>query len=91
MGGVGNIDIFVWDDDSSIVSVEVKDSGKGIPKSNFSSVFKPGFTTKARGWGLGLSLAKRIVEEYHKGKIYVKESEQGRGTTFCVELPKIQG
>lgn len=91
MGGVGNIDIFVWDDESSFVTVEVKDSGKGIPKSNFSSVFKPGFTTKARGWGLGLSLAKRIVEEYHKGKIYVKESELGRGTTFCIELPKIQG
>lgn len=88
MGGAGKIDIYVWDDDKSQVCVEVKDTGKGMPKSHFSSVFKPGFTTKARGWGLGLSLAKRIVEEYHKGKIYVKESEIGVGTTFCIELPK---
>lgn len=90
MGGAGRIDIYVWDDDPSQVSVEVRDTGKGMPKSNFSSVFKPGFTTKARGWGLGLSLAKRIVEDYHKGKIYVKESEIGVGTTFCIELPKQQ-
>lgn len=87
MGGVGRIDIYVWDDDST-VTVEVKDTGKGMPKSSFTSVFKPGFTTKARGWGLGLSLAKRIVEDYHKGKIYVKDSEIGVGTTFCIELPR---
>ena len=87
MGGVGTIDIDV-DEDAQFVYVEVKDSGKGIPKSNFNSVFKPGFTTKERGWGLGLSLAKRIVEEYHKGKIYVKDSELGVGTTFRIELPK---
>lgn len=87
MGGAGLIDLFV-DEDDKFVYVEVKDSGKGISKSNFTSVFKPGFTTKERGWGLGLSLAKRIVEEYHKGKIYVKESEVGVGTTFRIELPK---
>lgn len=87
MGGAGAIDVFV-DEDDKFVYVEVKDSGKGIPNSNFHSVFKPGFTTKERGWGLGLSLAKRIVEEYHKGRIYVKNSELGVGTTFRIELPK---
>ena len=66
----------------------MSDTGKGIAKGNFKSVFKPGFTTKTRGWGLGLSLAKRIVEEYHKGKIYVKSSDVGKGTTFRIELPK---
>lgn len=87
MGGAGTIDIDVYED-SQFVYVEVKDSGKGIPKSNFNSVFKPGFTTKERGWGLGLSLARRIVEEYHHGKIYVKDSVIGVGTTFRIELPK---
>ena len=87
MEGSGKIDILL-DEDDKYVYVEVKDSGKGIPKSNFTSVFKPGFTTKQRGWGLGLSLAKRIVEEYHNGKIYVKDSELGVGTTFRIELPK---
>ena len=69
-------------------AVDVHDTGKGIAKSNFGSVFKPGFTTKARGWGLGLSLAKRIVEQYHHGRIFVKSSELGRGTTFCIQLPR---
>lgn len=68
--------------------IDVADSGKGIPKSNFKTVFEPGFTTKKRGWGLGLSLTKRIVENYHKGKIFVKESEVNKGTTFRVLLPK---
>ena len=68
------------------ISVEVADTGKGIPKNRFSTVFTPGFTTKERGWGLGLSLAKRIVEEYHHGRIFVKNSEVGRGTTFRIEL-----
>jgi signal transduction histidine kinase len=66
--------------------IDIKDSGKGIPKSKFKTVFEPGFTTKKRGWGLGLSLCKRIIEIYHKGKIYVLNSEQGRGTTFRIEL-----
>lgn len=87
MGGSGKIDVYL-DEDDTTVFVEVTDTGKGIAKSNFNSVFKPGFTTKSRGWGLGLSLAKRIVEEYHKGKIFVKESQIGVGTTFRVELPK---
>lgn len=87
MGGAGSIEVIV-EEDEHYVYVEVKDSGKGIPKSNFRSVFKPGFTTKERGWGLGLSLAKRIVEEYHHGKIYVKDSVIGVGTTFRIELPK---
>lgn len=68
------------------VCVDVHDTGKGIPKSKFSTVFNPGFTTKKRGWGLGLSLVKRIVEEYHHGKIFVKKSEVGKGTTFRIQL-----
>lgn len=67
-------------------AIEISDTGKGIAKNKFKSVFKPGFTTKQRGWGLGLSLAKRIVEKYHKGKIFVKNSELGKGTTFRIEL-----
>ena len=68
--------------------IEVTDTGKGIRKKDLYHVFTPGFTTKQRGWGLGLSLARRIVEEYHKGRIYVKSSEQGKGTTFRIELHK---
>ena len=89
MNGTGRIDLYLQDWGDGIV-LEVADTGKGMPKSHFKSVFKPGFTTKARGWGLGLSLAKRIVEEYHKGKIFVKSSEVGKGTTFRIELPKDQ-
>lgn len=87
MGGAGSIDISLIEDDEN-VSIEFTDTGKGILKSNFNSVFKPGFTTKERGWGLGLSLAKRIVEDYHKGRIYVKSSEINVGTTFRIELSK---
>lgn len=87
MAGTGKIDIFIFENDNN-VAVEVKDNGKGIQKNHFKSVFKPGFTTKERGWGLGLSLAKRIIEEYHKGHIFVKSSEIGVGTTFKIELPK---
>ncbi len=68
--------------------IDVQDSGKGIPKGNFKKIFEPGFTTKKRGWGLGLSLTKRIVENYHSGKIFVKDSELNKGTTFRVLLPK---
>ena len=89
MGGSGKIDVYV-EDGYDYVCIEVKDTGKGIAKSNFSTVFKPGFTTKTRGWGLGLSLAKRIVEDYHKGKIFVKDSVVGQGTTFRIELPKVR-
>ncbi|HQJ89195.1 MAG TPA: HAMP domain-containing sensor histidine kinase, partial [Paludibacteraceae bacterium] len=66
----------------------VQDTGKGIAKSKFNTVFKPGYTTKKRGWGLGLSLVKRIIEEYHEGKIFVKKSEINKGTTFRILLKK---
>ena len=72
----------------NIVTIDVTDTGKGIAKQNISKVFKPGFTTKKRGWGLGLSLSKRIVEQYHKGSIVVKNSEPGKGTTFRIVLKK---
>ena len=71
------------------VLIDVSDTGKGIPHKNFNSVFMPGYTTKKRGWGLGLSLAKRIIEEYHHGKIYVLSSEIGKGTVFRIEMPKL--
>lgn len=70
----------------SRVIVDVTDSGRGISKQNLSKVFKPGFTTKKRGWGLGLSLAKRIIEKYHSGQLFVKSSEAGKGTTFRIVL-----
>jgi len=87
MGGQGSIDITAFDSDQRVI-VEVSDTGKGIPKNHFKNVFQPGYTTKQRGWGLGLSLAKRIVEEYHGGRIFVKSSEIGKGTTFRIELNK---
>lgn len=89
MEGKGEI-TFRVEEGKRIVKIDITDTGKGIPKSKFKSVFSPGYTTKARGWGLGLSLVKRIVESYNKGKIYVKGSEVGRGTTFRIELPKIR-
>lgn len=85
MEGEGHITIEVLDLPGKAV-IEVTDDGKGIRKKDISSVFKPGFTTKKRGWGLGLSLAKRIVEEYHHGRIFVKRSEVGVGTTFRIEI-----
>lgn len=87
MEGAGTITLFM-EEQSDKVILEVSDTGKGISRKNIGNVFKPGFTTKKRGWGLGLSLAKRIVEEYHKGKIYVLSSEVGKGTTFRIELKK---
>jgi two-component system, sporulation sensor kinase D len=69
----------------------VTDSGKGIPKSKYKTVFNPGYTTKERGWGLGLSLVKRIIESYHGGRIFVKSSEIGKGTTFRIELRRYKG
>ena len=86
MQGEGHIGIYMYRVSDSI-HIEVSDTGKGIPKDKFKTVFRPGYTTKKRGWGLGLSLAKRIVEEYHGGRIYVKDSSP-KGTTFCVELKK---
>lgn len=83
----GTITISVFNSRDKAV-VEVADTGKGIPRKDIGNVFRPGFTTKKRGWGLGLSLAKRIVEEYHKGRIFVKSSEPNKGTTFRIEMPR---
>lgn len=87
MEGSGRITLFM-NDEGERIAIEVSDTGKGIRKKDIANVFRPGFTTKQRGWGLGLSLAKRIVEEYHRGKIWVKSSEIGKGTTFRIELYK---
>ncbi len=87
MKGRGKLKITI-EDEPFLVRINVKDSGKGIPKNQFKRVFEPGFTTKKRGWGLGLSLTKRIVEEYHKGKIRVLKSEVGKGTTMQITLKK---
>ena len=87
MEGTGIITLSLWSSDEDVI-IEVQDTGKGIRKKDIKNVFTPGFTTKKRGWGLGLSLAKRIVEEYHKGHIFVKTSEIGKGTTFRIEMPK---
>ena len=87
MDGKGQIDIRVTDFVKKI-KIDISDTGKGIPKSKQEAVFHPGYTTKARGWGLGLSLVKRIIESYQKGKIYVLNSEINKGTTFRIELSK---
>lgn len=87
MNGKGKLTIKLTED-KNWVTIDVTDTGKGIAKNSWRSVFDPGYTTKERGWGLGLSLAKRIVTEYHKGKIYVAHSEIGKGTTFRIELPR---
>lgn len=87
MEGSGTITLFMEEFKDKVI-IEISDTGKGISRKNMKNVFKPGFTTKKRGWGLGLSLAKRIVEEYHKGRIYVFNSEIGKGTTFRIELKK---
>ena len=87
MEGTGRIVLTLTDADGRVV-LEVQDNGKGIRKKDIKNVFTPGFTTKKRGWGLGLSLAKRIVEDYHHGRIFVKQSEVGVGTTFRIEMKK---
>lgn len=87
MEGRGAIKIFIRDEEKDVV-IDVSDTGKGISKQNVAKVFKPGFTTKKRGWGLGLSLSKRIIEQYHKGSLTVKQSELGKGTTFRIVLKK---
>lgn len=88
MGGEQGLITLHVEDTTTKAIIEVSDTGKGIRKKDIVNVFRPGFTTKKRGWGLGLSLAKRIIEEYHSGKIYVKSSEVGKGTTFRIELRK---
>ena len=87
MKGRGSIDVTI-EDDWKITKIKVSDSGKGIPKNQFKTIFEPGFTTKKRGWGLGLSLTKRIVEEYHNGKIKVLQSELNKGTTFEIRFKR---
>ncbi|MBX2932559.1 MAG: HAMP domain-containing histidine kinase [Chitinophagaceae bacterium] len=87
MDGSGTITINIQDEITKVV-VDVSDTGKGIDKRNLNKVFKPGFSTKKRGWGLGLTLTKRIIEQYHKGQIFVLKSEHGIGTTFRILLPK---
>lgn len=87
MEGEGSLHVSVHDVDGW-VHIDIKDSGKGIPPNQLKTIFEPGFSTKKRGWGLGLSLVKRIVKEYHKGKVFVLESQVGKGTTFRISLPK---
>ncbi len=88
MDGEGEIEVQATSDSKNIL-IDVSDTGKGIPKNKFETIFEPGYSTKRRGWGLGLSLTKRIVEEYHNGKIFVKQSEVGKGTTFRVIIPRV--
>ena len=90
MEGHGDIYLRIEERDK-LVRIDLSDTGKGIPKSKFKTVFNPGYTTKQRGWGLGLSLVKRIIESLQGGKIYVKSSELGKGTTFRIELCKYKG
>ncbi|MBX2928336.1 MAG: HAMP domain-containing histidine kinase [Saprospiraceae bacterium] len=87
MEGKGSISAEILEE-AGYVSIFIRDTGKGIPASKFKTIFQPGYSTKQRGWGLGLSLSKRIIEDYHKGKIFVKSSEEGKGATFCIQLPK---
>lgn len=87
MEGQGEVH-FSIEDRGRYIRIEIADTGKGIAKSKFKTIFTPGYTTKERGWGLGLSLVRRIVESYHKGKIFVKNSEIGKGTVFCLDLCK---
>ena len=88
MQGKGEINVVIASKEDNI-TIDVTDQGKGIPKANFNRIFEPGYTTKTRGWGLGLSLSRRIVEEYHNGRIYVLDSELNKGTTFRIVLKKV--
>ncbi len=87
MNGAGRIDLHVSDNDHEVV-IDVSDTGKGIPRSQIRKVFTPGFTTKKRGWGLGLSLSRRIMRQYHRGALLVQSSEVGKGTTFRILLKR---
>ncbi len=87
MEGKGSITIDIKEEKNS-VQIDVTDTGKGISSQNLVKVFKPGFTTKKRGWGLGLSLSRRIIEQFHKGQIFVKQSDLGKGSTFRIVLLK---
>jgi signal transduction histidine kinase len=87
MEGIGEITIRITETEKNAL-IDISDTGKGIPKSAFKKIFNPGFTTKQRGWGLGLSLAKRIIEEYHNGKIFVRHSEEGKGSCIRIVMNK---
>jgi signal transduction histidine kinase len=86
MEGQGDFSISIEKIKDQLI-IDLKDTGKGISKKDFKKVFKPGFTSKKRGWGLGLSLVRRIIEDHHHGKIFVKSSEVGAGTVFRIEMP----
>ena len=87
LNGAGSIDVYILDNlVKEQVIIDINDSGKGIPKNKFETIFQPGYTTRKRGWGLGLSLTRRIIQNYHSGQIFVKDSELGRGTTFRIIL-----
>jgi signal transduction histidine kinase len=88
MGGTGDMLIYLHEGKNNQIFIDISDTGKGIPTANLSKVFSPGFSTKKRGWGLGLTLAKRIIENYHEGKLSIKSSELNKGTTFRIALPK---
>jgi signal transduction histidine kinase len=88
MSGIGKIDISIVEDHPLWITIDVTDNGKGIPGNKIKEVFKPGFTTKKRGWGLGLTLVKRIIENYHRGRIFVKSSQEHVGTSFRIMLRK---
>ncbi|MCI0523445.1 MAG: ATP-binding protein, partial [Bacteroidales bacterium] len=87
MKGMGSIVIRLSETDREAF-IDVEDTGRGIPRNDFKTIFKPGYSTRERGWGLGLSLSKRIIEEYHRGRIFVRHSEQGRGSCMRVVLKK---
>jgi two-component system, sporulation sensor kinase D len=87
MDGKGKITLSVSDEIQQVY-LDITDTGKGIPSNLHKAVFQPGYTTKRRGWGLGLSLAKRIIDNYHSGKIFIKRSQQNTGTTFRIVLKK---
>ncbi|NLF42337.1 MAG: ATP-binding protein, partial [Bacteroidales bacterium] len=87
MEGKGTLTIDLIDNDKWVI-IDISDTGKGIPKGRFKTIFNPGYTSKQRGWGLGLSLSKRIIKNYHKGRIFVKNSVINSGTTFRIMLKK---
>jgi signal transduction histidine kinase len=88
MGGTGNMLIYLHEGKNNTLLIDISDTGKGIIPANMSKIFNPGYSTKKRGWGLGLTLAKRIVENYHQGKLTLKSTEINKGSTFRISLPK---
>jgi signal transduction histidine kinase len=89
MGGIGELFVTITPTGKKTIAIDLRDTGKGISKMNVRKVFKPGFSTKKRGWGLGLTLAKRIIENYHGGKLFVKETQVDKGTTFRILLDTV--